>query len=137
MTKKISTYKELLEEKERLQTLLGQQKEVLKSDMQGIKEEFEPVRAAVGMLKKFTKKDSTNPLLNIATGRIINLVLKKLVLARAGWFARLAVPFLARNISTHVIADNKTQILGKIATWFNKVRGHKVQKSARVRPAEF
>ena len=137
MTKKISTYKDLLEEKERLQTLLNQQKEVIRTDFNGIKEEFEPVRAAVGMLKKFTKKDASNPLLNIATGRIITLVLRKLVLARAGWFAKLAVPFLAKNISSHVIADNKTQILGKIATWINKVRGHKVPKKSRVAGAEF
>lgn len=137
MTKNISTYKDLLEEKERLQTLLIHQKEVLRADVRGIKEEFEPVRAAVGMLKKFTKKDASNPLLNIATGRLINVVLKNLVLARAGWFARLAVPFLAKNISSHVIADNKTQILGKIATWINKVRGHKVGKKERVSTAEY
>lgn len=136
MTNKISTYKDLLEEKDRLQTSLNRQKDVLRADIRGIKEEFEPVRAALGVLKKFTRKDSSNPMLNIATGRIISLVLNKLVLGRAGWFAKLAVPFLAKNISTHVIADNKTVILGKLATWFNKVRGHRAKK-ATVRTSEY
>ena len=125
MTKKISTYKDLIEEKERLQLLLADQKQVLKDDIKGIKEELSPVRAAIGVLKKFTKKDRSNPMLNIATDRLIGFVLNKFVLGRAGWAAKLAVPFLAKNISTHVIADNKTRILGTIAKWINKVRGHK------------
>ena len=136
MTKKIANYKELLEEKERLQLLLNNQKEILRADVKGIKEEFEPVRAVVGYIKKFTRKDSSNPMLNIATGRIINLILRRVVLAKAGWFTKLAVPFLAKNFTTNVIADNKTVILGKIATWINKVRGHKVNKPA-VRTSEY
>ncbi|RYY56871.1 MAG: hypothetical protein EOO09_04705 [Chitinophagaceae bacterium] len=127
MTNKISTYKDLIEEKERLQTLLSHQKEVLRDDIRGIKEEFEPVRAAAGFVGKFFKKDKTNPLLNIASNRVINLVVKNLFLRNAGWFTRLAVPFLAKNFSSHVLAGNKTQILGKLASWFNKLRGHKVK----------
>lgn len=127
MTKKISTYKDLLEEKERLQVLLDQQKQVLRDDIRGIKEEFEPVRVAAGVVGKFFKKDKSNPLLNIASNRIINLLVKNVLLKNAGWFTRIAVPFLAKNFSSHLLAENKTQILGKLAGWFNKLRGHKAK----------
>ncbi|MET0637175.1 MAG: hypothetical protein ABWZ25_14190 [Chitinophagaceae bacterium] len=137
MTKKISTYKDLVEEKERLETLLTYQKEVVRADFRGIKEEFEPVRAAIGVLKKFTRKDKSNPMVNLATGRLIDFVIRRVVFAKAGWLTKLALPFLAKNISTHVIADNKTVILGKIATWINKIRGHKVQRNGVEKPQEF
>ena len=129
MTKKISTYKDLLEEKERLQSLLDHQKGILRNDVKLIKEEFEPVRHAARFLKKFTNKDSSNPMLTIASSRLIDLVLRRFVLARAGWVTRLVVPLLAKNFSSHVVNENKTQILGKLATWFNKVRGHKVPRA--------
>lgn len=137
MTKTIASYKDLMEEKERLQTLLNHQKQVLRDDITGIKEEFEPVRAAAGFVGKFFKKDKTNPLLNLASNKVINLLVRNLLLKNAGWFTRFAVPFLAKNFSTHIIAGNKTQILGKLAGWFNKLRGHKVKHEDQAPTPEY
>ncbi len=134
----IKTYKDLLEEKERLQTQLAYQKTVIRNDIASLKEEFSPIRTAVGFLGKFTKRDkSGNFLMNFASSRVVDLLLRKVVLARAGWLTRLAVPFLAKNFSSHLVADNKNQILGKLATWFNKMRGHKVPKQPTRRQEPF
>ena len=124
MTKQINTYNDLLEEQARLKELFKVQKQVVRDDLKLIKEEFEPVRKAVGFLGKFAKRDTSNPLLNIASSRAIDLFLRRFVLARAGFLTRLAVPFIAKNITSHFVADRKPQILGTLATWFNKLRGH-------------
>lgn len=122
MTKKFNTYNELVEERERLEKLLETQKEIIHADFLEIKAQLQPARDAISFLGKITTKDRTNPLLNVGSDILINTVLNKFVLAKAGWIARLVVPFFVRNYSSHVVGDKKG---GK---WFQKLKswlGHK------------
>ena len=122
MTKTIASYDDLLAEKQRLTDLLRVQKDIVRQDIREIKEEFAPVKYAFGIISKFTSKDKGNWLLTTAADKLIDIIFKKLILARAGWFAKLAVPFLMKNFSSHVIADNKETIFSKIFSMFGK--GH-------------
>ncbi len=120
MIKPIRTYEDLLEEKERLTLLLAAQKELVRQDFNEIKEEFAPVRSAISMVGKFATKDNRNFLLTTAADTAIELLIRRMVLAKAGWFTRLVVPFFMKNFSSHVIADNKDKILDKLSKWFGK-----------------
>lgn len=120
MTKPIRTYEDLMEEKERLNQLLAAQKELVRQDFIEIKEELAPVRSAISMVGKFATKDNRNFLLTTAADTVIELVVRRMVLAKAGWFTKLVVPFFMKNFSSHVIADNKDKILDKLSTWFGK-----------------
>jgi hypothetical protein len=118
MTNRINSYKELLEEKARLTTLLETQKAVLREDFQEIKVELAPVKNAISVIGKITTKDNTNWLLTTAADTAIDLVVRKFILSKAGWFTRIILPFFMKNLSSHLIADNKETIFGKISSWF-------------------
>jgi len=118
MTKRINSYKELLEEKARLRALLDTQKLVLRQDFKQIKEEFTPVRNAVSAIGMITTRDNSNWLLTTAADTAIDLIVRRFILSKAGWFARIVLPFFMKNLSSHLIADNKDKIFNKIASWF-------------------
>ena len=53
----------------------------------------------------------------------IDLLIRKLLLARAGWFTKIVVPFLVKNYSSHIIGTEKrAAILQKIKNMFDKIR---------------
>lgn len=120
MIKPIRTYEDLMEEKERLNQLLAAQKELIRQDFNEIKQEFAPVRSAISLVGKFTSKDNRSFLLTTATDTIIEILVRRMILAKAGWFTRIVVPFFMKNFSSHVIADNKDKILDKLSRWFGK-----------------
>lgn len=117
---RINTYEDLLAEKQRLTELFAAQKELVRRDVEEVKLELAPVRKAIGIVGKVVTKDNSNFLLTTAADMLIDMLLKKMVLAKAGWITRLAIPFFTKNFSSHVIADNKDKILSTIFSWFSK-----------------
>jgi len=132
MTKQIATYQDLLDEKERLQQLLKAQKELVRADFNEVKEEFAPVRSAFHMIGKFTTRDKSNPLLSGVAGTAIDLLVRRFLLARTGWLTKLAVPFLMKNFSSHVLGENKKPILKKLFSLFGK----KPHMNGKMKPAD-
>ena len=122
MTNRINSYKELLEEKARLKLLLRTQKEALRQDFNQIKEEFTPVKTVISAIGKITTKDNSNWLLTTAADTAIDVIVRRFILSKTGLFGRIVLPFFMKNLSSHLIADNKDKIFHKIASWFG---GHK------------
>lgn len=121
MTKRISTYQDLLDEKQRLQSLLKAQKEIIHEDFREIKTELAPVRSAISFAGKLVSRDTGgNMVLNMGANTLIDVVVKKLILGRAGWLMKTIVPFLLKNYSSHVISDNKESIFKKLFSWIGK-----------------
>lgn len=118
MSQPIRTYKDLCEERERLQKKLTAQKQRVKDDWHDLKQEFNPVRNAIGVFGKMTHPDRSNPLLNVGLKIASDLLLKNFVLAKAGWAARLAVPFVVKNFSSHVIAEKGAGFINKVTNLF-------------------
>ncbi|MCG2614334.1 hypothetical protein LZZ85_08575 [Terrimonas sp. NA20] len=116
----IRTYNDLLTEKERLKTLLQAQKQILRQDVEDIKAELQPVKNAISLVGKFTTRDKSNPLLTSATESIIDLVVKRLLLSRTGWLTKLVVPFLMKNVSSHLVNANQGKIFSKLFSFFGK-----------------
>ncbi|MEI9942699.1 MAG: hypothetical protein WDN26_00615 [Chitinophagaceae bacterium] len=128
MTKRIRTYNDLVEEKQQLTLLLQAQKQLVRADLAEIKQELIPVKSAISFVSKMTTRDSSNWIMNKTANSIIDLVVKKLILARSGWLTKLAVPFFLKNVSSHVIADHKNQILGKLFSWVGKKNANGQEK---------
>jgi hypothetical protein len=120
MTKAIRTYDDLLEEKARLKLLLSAQKELVRQDINELKQELAPVKSAISMVGKIATRDNRNWLLSTAADTMIDLLVKKMVLSKAGWITKLVVPFFMKNFSSHVIADNKDKIVDKLFSWIGK-----------------
>lgn len=118
---KISNYEELMLEKARLQALMKVQKEQIHQDFREIKEELTPVKNIIGVISKFTSRDTGGNLLLTGTANtVIDFVLRKFVLARTGWFTRVVVPFLVKNYASHFISEKKDSIIQKVASFFKK-----------------
>lgn len=124
MNKSISSYEELLEEKARLNALLSAQKNLVRQDINMIKAELVPVRKALNVAGKFATKENRNDMLTIAADAVIDMVIKRIVLSKAGFITRTVVPFLMKNFSSHVIADNKDKIINMITSLFSKKHGN-------------
>jgi hypothetical protein len=121
MTKKITTYQDLLDEKQRLKSLLKFQKEAIHNDIREIKEELSPLRSVVGIAGKMVSRDTGgNWVLNMGANTLIDVFVKKMILGRAGWLVKTVVPFLLKNYSSHVISDNNNSIFRKIFSWIGK-----------------
>ena len=124
-SKKIQSYDDLLEEKQRLEQLLILKKEEISSNWTEVKQEFAPVNNAIAFLGKFTKRDKSNPLLNLGLNVAGDLVLRRYILARFGWFTRVIVPILLKNYSSNVFADKGKSFVHKIREWLRSRRnGH-------------
>jgi hypothetical protein len=118
--KPIRTYNDLLEEKQQLEVLLKAQKELIRYDFKELKAEFQPVIKTVGLAGKMFTKDKTNALLNTGADTLIDIIVKRVLLGKAGWITRTIVPFLIKNVSSHVIADKKDGIIRKVFSLFRK-----------------
>jgi len=119
MTNRIRNYKELQEEKQRLESLLSQQKSQFRSNLDTLKEDYAPfikLGSALGML---ITRNYRYPLLNLATGMAINSLVKNKLLAKAGWVTRLLAPFFLKNVSSHVIKRRARMLYSKIGELFS------------------
>jgi hypothetical protein len=121
MSESICSYKDLLEEKQRLEVLLVEQRQVLRSDVQELKAQLEPLRRVVEFIRKITTKDKTAFLLTIGSDIVINSVVKRFILSRAGWFVRNVVPYFLKNYSSHFLSEQKDKWIEKLRAWL----GHK------------
>ncbi|HWA33154.1 MAG TPA: hypothetical protein VG737_03440, partial [Cyclobacteriaceae bacterium] len=77
-------------------------------DVKNLREELRPVSHAVGLLGKLTTKDTSNPAVTFGVDVAGDLLIKNTLLRRGGWLSRLIVPFLVKNLSTHLLSPKKT-----------------------------
>ena len=129
MSREIRTYKDLEREEQLLEGLLKAQKELVELDIAQLKRQLKPAQTALQFLNNITTVDKRNNLLvNEGAGTLIDLVLKKFVLARAGWLTKMLIPMFIKNYSSHFIADHKGDIVDKLFSLFRSKDGK--QKAA-------
>ena len=121
MSKRFTSYKDLLKEKQQLEVLLQAQKQVIRCDVEEIKLKLTPVKDALEFVKKITTKDRSSLLLDLGSDIAINTLIKNFVLSRAGWLTKVIVPFFLKNYSSHFIAEQKDKWFEKLKSWL----GHK------------
>ena len=135
MSKTIKTYQDLVEEKEKLEGLLKAQKELIRYDLQLLKTEFNPVFRSARLMGKLFTRDKKHSLLSNGAETVIDFMFKKVILNKAGWVAKLVVPFLMKNVSSHVVADNKDNWIRKLKSWIGR-RNHNGKTAPPVDPAD-
>ena len=124
--KRIKTYEDLEEEKLRLTGLLRTQEELIKTDIAGVKHGLNPFGKAAGVVHNLFTREKKDPLLNLGLEMSIDLVLRRFLLARAGWLTRVVVPFFVKNYSSHFIDENKKNVLvNKVNGFFQRLRSKK------------
>ena len=123
MKRKIRTYEDLEKEEQLLEGLLRSQKELIQIEIDLLKQQLKPAQVALQFVGKITTADKHNPLLTGGANTIIDSVLKNFVLARSGWITKMLIPFFVKNYSSHLIADNKDNIINKVVSIFSNKNG--------------
>jgi hypothetical protein len=125
MNKQFKTYTELIEEKQQLEVLLKAQKELIRADVMELKAEIKPVTDLLGSFKKFISRDKTEILVNIGSDLVVNTLLKKVLLGRAGWLTRLIIPYFMKNFTSNFFVEQKDKWLHKLAQWIHRSKNGK------------
>ena len=132
---KINSYEDLEEEKKRLMIRLRSQEVLIRTDLAGLKENLKPIGNAMQMVNKMATRDNSAPAMNFGLEMGIDLIVRKVLLAKAGWFTKIVVPFLVKNYSSHLIGQEKREALvSKIKGFFKKIRPSQVAKQNDVAP---
>jgi hypothetical protein len=123
MSKAIKTYDDLLQEEQRLMQQIKLQEALINEDLTGLKESLKPVAKVFTFLNKMATRDHTGPLTNFGIDFGIDLLVRRILLARAGWFTKIFVPFVVKNYSSHIISEeHREKLAKKIQNIFNKIR---------------
>ena len=132
---KIRTYKDLVEEEQRLVQKLKAQEIVIREDLAGFRENLEPVRRLFSTAQKIFTRDNRVPVFNIGLELAIDILLRRFILRRAGWFARSIVPYLVKNYSSHIIGEEKRKALvKKIRDIFSRISPRQAKATAQEFP---
>jgi hypothetical protein len=123
MKRKIRSYEDLEKEEQLLEELLQTQKQLIQLDVQVLKQQLKPASMALKFFNKITTVDKSNLLLNEGANKVIDLVLNKFILARSGWITRFLVPIFMKNYSSHLIGENKVNIVEKVFSLFGRKNG--------------
>ena len=116
---KIRTYEDLEAEEKRLQALLYSHKESVKDSYGSFKQSLNPFKKAGDTVSKmFHREGGTTPLMRFGLDMSVDLLIRRFLLARAGWFTKILIPFIVKNYSTHFVKQRK------VAQFFRKVQGY-------------
>ena len=132
MKRKIRSYEDLEKEEQLLEELLQTQKQLIELDVQVLKQQLKPASMALKFFNKITTVDKSNLLLNEGANKVIDLVLNKFILARSGWITRFLVPIFMKNYSSHLIGENKVNIVEKVFSLFGRKNGRITTTSPKV-----
>ncbi len=121
--KKIRTYDDLILEQQRLVSVLKIQEQVVKDDIAGVRKGLEPLGRTLQVVNKLATRDNTAPVMNFGLEMGIDLLIRRILLAKAGWFTKIVIPFLVKNYSSHIIGEDKrTALIDKVKGFFKKIR---------------
>jgi len=120
MKTEINNIDDLRAERARLKNQLELSKVHMKQEIKAIKTELNPVNQAVGVVTDMFTAPRKG-LLHVGVGIGVNTLLKRGLLARAGWLPRLVIPFLAQNLATNLIYKNRTSLVENALRWVIKV----------------
>src|SRR5215211_121632 len=134
----IKTYEDLLAEQKRLEGILYSHKESIKDNIAGIKRGLKPFNLVFNTVSKAVSRDKISPLFNFGLDLAIDLIVRKFILAKAGWLTKVVVPFIIKNYTTHLAFDyHKSKIIGKIKSIIKKSRFRNKESQLSVEPGTF
>jgi len=109
-TKPVESYEDLLNEKQRLQLLIENQKNIVRHDFQELRSQFRkelrPALDAANFVRRFTVPEKRNQtLLTLGIGFAIDFS-SRLLLQRSNVFVRTIIPMIAKGVSTKFLSRN-------------------------------
>lgn len=123
----ISSYKDLVAERTRLEVDLRNQKLTFKAEIDEIKSKLEPITDAISFLGRLKgSHDKKAPLLQTGLSMGIDLLVRDNLLSRAGWATRAILPVVLKGLSKlflHKKTLNKKESNGSLYSAEEEVPG--------------
>lgn len=120
ITPVITTYEDLLQEKQRLKQKLVLQKATFSHDWAVLKEKLSPVEKVAGIVKNLTTPDTRNPLVNTGLNLTIDVLLRNFYMSGIGWLPKLVVPFILKNVSSNLVNKKGKSIFRSLKSLVSK-----------------
>ena len=115
----IRTYEDLEAEEKRLQALLYSHKANIKDSFSAVKDGLNPFKQALDTAKRLLSRDKTNPMMKFGVDLGVDVLIRRLLLSKAGWVTKIVVPFVVRNYSSFFLTEYKRlKVIQKIVGFF-------------------
>lgn len=120
MPKSLKTYKELLEEKQKLHDLLQARRQLIHADIEELKVQLKPLSEIREHITKFTTLDKTTLVAALSSDIIVKNIFKKILLARSGWLAKIVVPYFFKNYTSSFLGEEKDKVVKRLRSFFKR-----------------
>jgi len=115
----IKTYEDLEAEEKRLHALLYSHKENIKDSFAAVKNGLNPFKQVAATVRRLFTRDKSNPMMKVGVDFGVDVLIRRFLLARAGWFTKIIIPFFVKNYSTHFVKEyKKSRLLQKLRSFF-------------------
>lgn len=119
MSRKITTYEELLNEKQKLEVLLSAQKELVKFEINDLKVVLEPAFNALDFLKNLTLRNTHNPIIQAGINMLIDVISNKTKGKDPGFIRSTAIPFILKNYTSNFLEGHADHIIQELVALFS------------------
>jgi hypothetical protein len=119
-TKKIETLKDLHDERKLVLERLNKLEQEILLDIQDIKKDLETCQTAGGAVKQLLTSNKGG-IMGATVGSAVDVLIKKLVLRKAGFLPRFIISFLLKNFTRNYLEKNSGAIVDKIKKLTAKV----------------
>ena len=116
----ITSYEDLLQEKQRLQQRLVLQKADFKHHWGVLSDKLSPIEKVAGVVKNLAVPDTRNPIVNTGLNFGIDLLLRGFYGAKVGWIPKVVVPFVLKNLSSNLVNKNGKSIFKRLKSLISK-----------------
>ena len=116
---KITTYEELIREKQRLELQLEVHKSAVKMHVTELKKKLNPVKNVIRFFSNFSAPVASNSLVGAGVGLSVEMLIRKLFFAKTGWITRMIGPILLKNLSANMLAKNKNVLIKRVKALFH------------------
>ena len=110
MKRKQNSYEALLAEEQELTLLLEEQEKGIQQQLLHAKDKFSSIAGGLDVLGRLIHPDKNNPLLYSAVSALVRGTTRNILRKRTGWLGRLLIPFVLKNVLSHVAGDHKEKI---------------------------
>jgi hypothetical protein len=116
---KITTYEDLLKERERLQLQLEVHKAAINLHVEEIKSKLSPIQNIIRFVSNFTAPPANNSLVGTGLGLSLEVLIRRVLFSKTGWITRMVGPILLKNFSANMIRKNKDTLISKVKSFFH------------------
>lgn len=134
MAKSITTYKELLDEKEKLHELLQARKQLIHADVEVIKSQLKPLSEIRAHVKSFTVRNAIRLALALNSDVITKKIFEKIIVSRGGWLTKVLVPYFLKKYTSSFVGEEKDKVISWARSLVRKIKRKAKKEKSHAAP---